>query len=300
MARLALRRVMNETSDIIPIWWDRQPDVPSPGAEDRYNLMGGNDNTYAVFGGNLFFSDYQCNYFSFIESYDALQDQVSPVSVDLQFTQGESNNFELEANVTMDYDLLAADAKLFFIVTCDTLVIDPDERADAEWSFRVLAMSDYIDFNLSETGQNATFTQTFQIDEFDYIDVEDYHAIAIIQNHATSEIIQAKRVILGSLLNSNDEIYQFDYSLSNYPNPFNPTTTISFNLSSDSDVSIDIFNLKGQKVRTLLSERMVAGRKSEVWRGDDINGIKVSSGVYLYILRINNQVVAVKKCLLMK
>lgn len=72
--------------------------------------------------------------------------------------------------------------------------------------------------------------------------------------------------------------------LGNYPNPFNPETTISFALAKKGNVKIDIFNIKGQKVKTLINNSMDKGRHELVWDGNDKNNKQVSSGVYLYRL----------------
>lgn len=71
-------------------------------------------------------------------------------------------------------------------------------------------------------------------------------------------------------------------SIINYPNPFNPSTTISYSLSLDSDVSIEIYNQKGQLVKTLVKGDMPAGKHSVVWNGTDSHGRATSSGVYFY------------------
>jgi len=68
----------------------------------------------------------------------------------------------------------------------------------------------------------------------------------------------------------------------NYPNPFNPTTVINFELAQVSPVTIDIYNVKGQKVRGLVSGTFEAGTHSVVWNGCDDKGVAVSSGIYLY------------------
>jgi len=68
----------------------------------------------------------------------------------------------------------------------------------------------------------------------------------------------------------------------NYPNPFNPTTTIAFDLARDGMVSIEVFNIKGQKVRTLTSEEYKVGSHRVMWNGDDSAGHSVGSGVYFY------------------
>lgn len=71
---------------------------------------------------------------------------------------------------------------------------------------------------------------------------------------------------------------------SNYPNPFNPSTTITFSLKEASNASLDIYNLQGQRIRTLHSGWTAAGNHSRIWDGTDNNGRPVASGVYLYRL----------------
>lgn len=73
---------------------------------------------------------------------------------------------------------------------------------------------------------------------------------------------------------------------SNYPNPFNPETTISFSLPVSGATSLKIFNLKGQLVRNLVNADMTAGTQRVVWNGTDDNNKPVSSGLYFY--QINN------------
>lgn len=68
----------------------------------------------------------------------------------------------------------------------------------------------------------------------------------------------------------------------NYPNPFNPTTTISFALPVAEKVRIDVYNIQGQKVKTLIDGERSAGVHQVIWDGRDKNGILVSSGVYFY------------------
>jgi hypothetical protein len=70
--------------------------------------------------------------------------------------------------------------------------------------------------------------------------------------------------------------------LGNYPNPFNPTTTIVFNLNSNENVSIEIFNHLGEKVRELSDKEFSAGENKVVWNGLSDNNKSVSSGIYLY------------------
>lgn len=87
----------------------------------------------------------------------------------------------------------------------------------------------------------------------------------------------------------------------NYPNPFNPLTNISFNLSADSKVDLNVYNIRGQKVRVLAdAEFRVSGVQNIQWNGEDDNGSKVGSGIYFYKLKVDNSTVDVKKCILLK
>jgi len=72
----------------------------------------------------------------------------------------------------------------------------------------------------------------------------------------------------------------------NSPNPFNPLTTISFVITSDQTVKIEVYNIMGQKVKVLVDDFLAAGRHSVVWNAVDENGSSVSSGMYLY--RVTN------------
>jgi hypothetical protein len=86
----------------------------------------------------------------------------------------------------------------------------------------------------------------------------------------------------------------------NYPNPFNPSTTISFSLPASSSVSLSVYNLKGQLVRTLLSNTdLSSGKHSVIWDGLDNHGRSVSSGVYFCRLSSGSSH-AIRKMLLAK
>ena len=86
----------------------------------------------------------------------------------------------------------------------------------------------------------------------------------------------------------------------NYPNPFNPSTTISFSIPKFSKIQLTIYNVKGQKVKTLANDQYEKGIHSLIWNGVDNFGNSVSSGVYFYNLDVNGKNRAIKKCLLLK
>jgi hypothetical protein len=74
-----------------------------------------------------------------------------------------------------------------------------------------------------------------------------------------------------------------NYTLStNYPNPFNPKTTIKFNLISGGQTKLEVYNIIGQKINTLVESYLAAGEYSFTWNGCDYGGNPVASGVYIY------------------
>jgi hypothetical protein len=77
--------------------------------------------------------------------------------------------------------------------------------------------------------------------------------------------------------------------LQNYPNPFNPTTTIEYQIAKTSRVSLEIFDLLGQKIKTLVQNNHPSGVYRVHWDGKDQNGNVIGSGVYLYQLKIGNE-----------
>jgi len=89
-------------------------------------------------------------------------------------------------------------------------------------------------------------------------------------------------------------------TLNNYPNPFNPTTIIEFSIQKEAKVDLVIFNIIGQKIKTLVHNEFIKGVHSTIWNGDDESGKLVSSGIYYYKLNINGKTKVVKKCLLLK
>ena len=87
--------------------------------------------------------------------------------------------------------------------------------------------------------------------------------------------------------------------LKNYPNPFNAQTSISFSLTEKQNVSLHIYNIMGQKIRTLLDNKLTEGFNTIVWDGKNNEGHDVGSGVYLYRLSTNDQSVS-KRMILLK
>jgi hypothetical protein len=86
--------------------------------------------------------------------------------------------------------------------------------------------------------------------------------------------------------NSGNDNIPVSFALfQNYPNPFNPQTVIRFDIPVKSNVSLKIFNILGQEVKTLVYSELSPGEKSVSWNGKDNAGLSVNSGIYVYELR---------------
>ncbi len=84
----------------------------------------------------------------------------------------------------------------------------------------------------------------------------------------------------------------------NFPNPFNPSTTIKYDLKENANVVLKVYNVLGQEVRTLVNAKQTAGFQKVVWDGRDNNGVPVASGVYIYRIQANDFIRTMKMVLL--
>ncbi len=137
-----------------------------------------------------------------------------------------------------------------------------------------------------------TFT-TFERDGINYLYVNQAECISVFSYNITA--------------NGDININPLNkYAMKNYPNPFYSSsnrgsgTTISFDLPKSGNVDLTIYNIKGQKVKTLTNEKYPKGKHSLIWNGKNDKNQDVSSGVYFYKLNVDGKDVNVKKCLLMK
>ncbi len=86
----------------------------------------------------------------------------------------------------------------------------------------------------------------------------------------------------------------------NYPNPFNPGTTIPYTLSAENEVTLTIMDLMGHPVRSLFSGRRSAGEHSAVWDGTDERGQRAPGGIYFCVLNLGRSGAQARKILLLK
>jgi flagellar hook assembly protein FlgD len=107
-------------------------------------------------------------------------------------------------------------------------------------------------------------------------------------------------VVTPSGIEDDVDVLPTEFGLSqNYPNPFNATTKIEFGLPVKSDVRLEIYNVLGQKVATVVDGEMDAGFHSVIWDGTDQSGAEAATGLYLFKMVAGEQTF-VKKMLMLK
>ncbi len=111
----------------------------------------------------------------------------------------------------------------------------------------------------------------------------DEHATVVLDMNIEGNMVT-------SIENGNEMSVPENFILgNNFPNPFNPSTTVNFGLSNPADVQLAIYNILGQRIRVLINSSLPAGNYKAVWDGLDTNGKRVSSGLYLLVLESGKQ-----------
>ncbi len=107
-------------------------------------------------------------------------------------------------------------------------------------------------------------------------------------------------IVEGTGTTDNPTVALHNKLYSNYPNPFNPDTNIQFSIESNSKVQIEIYNIKGQRVKTLTNRFYDKGLHKVVWNGTDSKGKSVGSGLYFCKMNVNNKNIKTQKMMLIK
>ena len=128
-----------------------------------------------------------------------------------------------------------------------------------------------------------------------------YDTLYIDTNHYTYLLPVIYDTIFLADVSDENLISKFIELYQNYPNPFNPQTTINFSVAQTSSfVTLGIYNIKGQKIKTIVNQKLEQGLHQIIWDGKNDNNQYVASGVYFYKLKVNDKNIAIKKCLLLK
>ena len=201
---------------------------------------------------------------------------------DIVITDLSYANFVGDEWVTEDQIIDEGDSLNFFIVAADP----NGNELEYEWLL---------------DGENVSIVSTYSFltDEFS---AGEYEVALLVTDNAGSrnELNYLWNITVNNVV-SVEDILTTQYALRNFPNPFNPETTIQFNIEdTEENTELVIYNLKGQRVNQLVNETLSAGQYSLVWNGKDENNEPVSSGIYMYQLKVGGKTVTYKKCLLLK
>ncbi len=225
--------------------WDFAGETTN-GAEDIWNIGNGRNNGYPYH--NLQYPTDDATLPVTLSSFTAIYTVSNTVSI-MWTTQSESN--------MIGYHILRAET---------------DELRDA------LRVSDNIVRSLNQsTETNYSYT-----DETTFEDTEYFYWLQSAEYDGTMEFFGPIAVKTGKIGNEAPVIPLVTQLNGAYPNPFNPSTTISFDIAEKVKVTIDIFNIKGQKVKSLVNQEIAPGRHSIIWSGLDDNHRRVATGVYFY------------------
>lgn len=159
---------------------------------------------------------------------------------------------------------------------------------------------------LAYNGVSSNYRQSFKIIDiatgaiiFEKNDPNFYYSypsLADINNDGFQELILVKysyplfanffyEVYSTGVTSNKDQTVEYGFSLKqNYPNPFNPETVIEFDLKEASSVNLEIFDVNGEKVKTLVNGDLPAGKQTIRWDGSNGIGNRVPTGVYFYNL----------------
>jgi len=184
--------------------------------------------------------------------------------------------------------------------------------------FQLWVSNDGVNFTPGFVG-TLSFLSEWEEFEFDGVNAK-YLKLVLLNARGPSSpyIALCEFQVFGKIETENKKLIAFataeenqivsiptEFGLSqNYPNPFNPETSIDYQLPEDADVRLDIYNVKGELVNTLIESHMSAGYHHIVWNGRDRFGNGVSGGLYFYSIQIisenSEKFLFTKKMILLK
>ena len=133
--------------------------------------------------------------------------------------------------------------------------------------------------------------------EIDYVDFDGWSSSGIFQSGGMSGV----NVTMTTLASSDDTHLPEKIKLiGNFPNPFNPYTTIKYELTHDADVSLMVYNSLGEVVQVLVNHNQPSGRHDAVWNGESTMNSVVPSGIYIYQLTVDGVISGTRKMVLVK
>jgi len=301
-AAMGAEEMVEEGHDVAVIEYHSGDDYSNSEAYARMIYYSVSGLPTAVFDGTDFFVGIQASgqsmYPNYLEAYNARKEVKTSFQMGMVGTQN-GNDYSVDVSMLRFASMANDNIALHLVLTESNIAEEWQGQEYLHYVERMMIPNENgtaIDLiNNSEVTVNLNFTME---EEWD---VSECELVAFVQDNDTKEILQGIKLDLADLTSTEENQVSAPgfQLLGNYPNPFNPTTTISFNTQeSDSQTEITIFNIKGQKVKTLLNEKLEAGTHNLVWDGKDDNENVSGSGIYLYRVKSGSEAKSAKMILI--
>ncbi len=201
----------------------------------------------------------------------------------------------INANVTLGSEF-AGDINLFWQLDGDFYGMEPHTiTGQMTFLYPLRWITLDTSYGILEPGESSIIT--INLDSSD-IEAGLHHALIDITSHSWDcrKIHVTMEALTGN--DDNNQLPNHTALLGNYPNPFNPSTAISFQIPEASFVELTIYNIRGQAVRKLADQYLEAGKHILNWDGCDDQGNLLSSGIYLYKLKTGEDILNAKMMLI--
>ncbi|MCF7919037.1 MAG: T9SS type A sorting domain-containing protein [Candidatus Cloacimonetes bacterium] len=216
------------------------------------------------------------------KDYEALRTYLESIDVELYPHLNMPVYRALTATYMGEEDYETAIARLEDIINNSTSSID---------SLYAIIDEGYCYLKFAEQDRGVLKNCTFRPKTFrEFVSISDNLEMQILQQELDQQFNNV----------SEEQTAQIPILNGNYPNPFNPETSISFSLPVTSFVELTIYNIKGQKVKSIANSEFNKGKHSITWTGVDESGNQVGTGVYFYRFEVDGKTQAMKKCILLK
>ncbi len=212
-------------------------------------------------------------------------------------------SFEQEVELSPE-NIVTLNVDLHYLEVPENLTQQYDDGwVTFNWDYNDMDHPDFDHFNLYMSINGVTYNNIASCEENSHtrqLVANLNYYFYVTAEYSNGESFQSNVVQVGISDSDENSIPVVNMLQGNYPNPFNPETTISFAVDGEAGyTSLIVFNMKGQKVKTLVNRTLKAGHYDISWKGRDDAGKSVSSGIYYYRLD-NGDFSETKKMLLMK
>ncbi|MCK4754050.1 MAG: T9SS type A sorting domain-containing protein, partial [Calditrichia bacterium] len=152
-------------------------------------------------------------------------------------------------------------------------------------SYNIFKSEDGVNFSIADSTPSSSYTDTTV-----FLGGRYYYYVTTVFNQWESNPSDTVDALVDAIISVvKDDKLPSTYQLKqNFPNPFNPRTEIGYDLPERSDVTLEVYNMLGQKIKTLVNEPQSEGYYQIIWDGRTDTGNLVGSGVYFYRIQANN------------